>query len=200
MGGDSSRLYVLCHTECPSGRKRRRSRSRWRRQRNEAVTSVLSRDQRGLAANTLLSRLAIDPRCRRRFRRSFSSGADLLARTVCGRHEFRFPLAPRTPLLHPSLPVSQCRPLPPLPPSRARFIRCLLSAATSSPRARSAAAAALFGVPAAFARPTLRSRGARGRKGGSREAAAGRREEYRCRCMHIDGSNDDVRAASTANT
>lgn len=89
---------------------------------------------------------------------------------------------------------------PPLPPSRARFIRCLLSAATSSPRARSAAAAALFGVPAAFARPTLRSRGARGRKGGSREAAAGRREEYRCRCMHIDGSNDDVRAASTANT
>lgn len=114
MGGDSSRLYVLCHTECPSGRKRRRSRSRWRRQRNEAVTSVLSRDQRGLAANTLLSRLAIDPRCRRRFRRSFSSGADLLARTVCGRHEFRFPLAPRTPLLHPSLPVSQCR-LPPPP-------------------------------------------------------------------------------------
>lgn len=82
MGGDSSRLYVLCHTECPSGRKRRRSRSRWRRQRNEAVTSVLSRDQRGLAANTLLSRLAIDPRCRRRFR-SFSSGADLLARTPC---------------------------------------------------------------------------------------------------------------------
>lgn len=86
------------------------------------------------------------------------------------------------------------------PPSRARFIRCLLSAATSSPRARSAAAAALFGVPAAFARPTLRSRGVRGRKGGSGEAAAGRREEYRCRCMHIDGSNDDVRAASTANT
>lgn len=90
--------------------------------------------------------------------------------------------------------------VPPSPPSRARFIRCLLSAATSSPRARSAAAAALFGVPAAFARPTLRSRGARGRKGGSGEAAAGRREEYRCRCMHIDGSNDDVRAASTANT
>lgn len=116
MGGDSSRLYVLCHTECPSGRKRRRSRSRWRRQRNEAVTSVLSRDQRGLAANTLLSRLAIDPRCRRRFRRSFSSGADLLARTVCGRHEFRFPLAPRTPLLHPSLPVSP----PPLSLPRAR--------------------------------------------------------------------------------
>lgn len=25
----------------------------------------------------------------------------------------------------------------------------------------------------------------------------GRREEYRCRCMHIDGGNDDVRAAST---
>lgn len=126
----------------------------------------------------------------------------IFSRAPCGgRHEFRFPLAPRTPLLHPSLPVSQCRlPPPPLPPSRARFIRCLLSAATSSPRARSAAAAALFGVPAAFARPTLRSRGARGRKGGSREAAAGRREEYRCRCMHIDGSNDDVRAASTANT
>lgn len=114
----------------------------------------------------------------------------------------RIPLSSRAaytppPPVSPRFPVSS--PLP-LPPSRARFIRCLLSAATSSPRARSAAAAALFGVPAAFARPTLRSRGARGRKGGSREAAAGRREEYRCRCMHIDGSNDDVRAASTANT
>lgn len=115
----------------------------------------------------------------------------------------RIPLSSRAaytppPPVSPRFPVSS--PPSPLPPSRARFIRCLLSVATSSPRARSAAAAALFGVLAAFARPTLRSRGARGRKGGSGEAAAGRREEYRCRCMHIDGSNDDVRAASTANT
>lgn len=198
MGGDSSRLYVLCHTECPSGRKRRRSRSRWRRQRNEAVTSVLSSEVS--PARSRREHFIIAPRYRSALPSSFPffflRCRSSRAHTVCGRHEFRFPLAPRTSLLHPSLPVSQCRP----PPPPSRFIRRLLSAATSSPRARSAAAAALFGVPAAFARPTLRSRGARGRKGGSREAAAGRREEYRCRCMHIDGSNDDVRAASTANT
>lgn len=76
----------------------------------------------------------------------------------------------------------------------------LLSATSSLPRARTATTAALFRVPAAFVRPTLLRawRAEReGRKTAAAAAAVGRREECRCRCMHIDGGDDDVRGVPT---